>query len=91
MQSDVGVKPQFMRYNLTMPIKSKQLRKIREELNLSREQAANSVFVTPRTWMSWELDESTDNHRNMPEGLLELFCIKNNLQYRVLDNAVHIV
>lgn len=74
-----------------MPITSKQLRKLRDNLGLSREEAAKYIFVTPRTWMSWELDEATDNHRNMPEGLLELFCIKNKIKYTVLDNGIHIV
>lgn len=74
-----------------MPITSKQLRKLRDNLGLSREEASKYIFVTPRTWMSWELDEATDNHRNMPEGLLELFCIKNKIKYTVLDNGVHIV
>lgn len=74
-----------------MPINSKQLRNLRESLDLSREEAGRFVYVTARTWMSWELNESTDNHRNMPEGLLELFCIKNKIKYTVLDGSVHIV
>lgn len=80
-----------MLYSVAMPISSSKLRQLRQNLNLSREQAARSVFVTQRTWLSWELDESTDNHRNMPEGLLELFCIKHKVNYNVVDNAIHIV
>lgn len=80
-----------MLYSVTMPISSSKLRQLRQKLNLSREQAAQSVFVTQRTWLSWELDEATENHRNMPEGLLELFCIKYKVNYDVVDKSVHIV
>lgn len=74
-----------------MPTTSNQLKALRKKLGYTQADAAATVRVTRRTWMSWELAEETENHRVMPEGLLELFCIKHKIDYRVVDEKIHIV
>ncbi|HCN99723.1 MAG: transcriptional regulator [Alteromonadaceae bacterium] len=73
-----------------MPIEPDQLRKLRKSLGLTQEDAGKTVLVNRRTWQNWEIDKGKENHRAMTEGLLELFCIKHKIKYRLLDNKVHI-
>ena len=73
-----------------MPITPEQLRKLRKSLKLTQEDAGRSVLVTRRTYQNWEIDKGKENHRVMPEGLIELFCIKHKIRYKILDNNVHI-
>lgn len=74
-----------------MPISPEQLKKLRNHLGLTQEEAAKVVHVTKRTWVSWEIKQGLENNRKMPEGLIELFCIKSNIKYKTLDNKIHIV
>ena len=55
------------------PIKLKELRK---EIGLSVADAALQVHITPRSWSRYESGE-----RKTPKGVIELFCIKNNIKY----------
>lgn len=73
-----------------MPITPEQLRKLRKSLRLTQVEAGQSVLVTRRTYQNWEIDKGKENHRVIPEGLLELFCIKNGVKYKLIDNKVHI-
>lgn len=73
-----------------MPITPEQLRKLRKSLRLTQVEAGQSVLVTRRTYQNWEIDKGKENHRVIPEGLLELFCIKHGIKYKILDNSVHI-
>ena len=74
-----------------MPITPNELKSFRKKLGYTQADAADTVRVTRRTWMSWELSETTDNHRVMPEGLLELFCLKHEIKYRAIGRNIHIV
>jgi len=56
----------------------KQLKKLREELGLSQSEASRLVHVTQRTWARYEAGD-----RSIPAGVIELFCIKNNIKYSV--------
>lgn len=74
-----------------MPTTPEQLKALRQKFNYTQADAAEIVRVTPRTWLSWEIDKGKDNHRVMPEGLLELFCMKHKIDYQVVDGKIHIV
>lgn len=74
-----------------MPIKPEQLKKLRKRLGLTQTEAADTVLVTLRTWQNWEAAEGTINHRVMPEGMLELFCIKKKVAYKIVDKKTHTV
>jgi DNA-binding XRE family transcriptional regulator len=74
-----------------MPITPEKLRELRESLHLSQDEAAKVVHVKKRTWLSWELKQNVENNRKIPEGLLELFCIKMKINYKEVDNTIHIV
>lgn len=58
------------------------LKKLREWLGLSVAQASAIVHVTARTWNRYESGE-----RAVPEGVVELFCIKNNLNYKEITKV----
>jgi len=68
-----------------LPIKLKQLRK---DLGLSQQQAADTVLSPKRSWQNWETTLGKTNHRAMPEPILELFCKKNNIKYKIVDKKV---
>jgi len=68
-----------------MPVKPTQLKLLRKKLQLSQQEAADTVLVPKRTWQNWETDEGKQNHRVMPEGMVELFAVKNKLNYKVVD------
>ena len=74
-----------------MPVSPSDLKKLRKRFNYTQADAAETVRVSRRTWMSWELGLDTENHRVMPEGLIELFCIKHHIDYKVVDYKIHIV
>ena len=52
------------------------LKKVRKQLGLSLSKASGLVHVTTRTWARYESGE-----RPIPESVVELFCLKNNLKY----------
>ena len=54
----------------------KNLKELRKEIGLSVAEAALQVHVTSRSWSRYESGE-----RKAPEGVIELFCIKNNINY----------
>lgn len=74
-----------------MPITPEKLKQLRNRLNITQEEAAKIVHVSKRTWVSWEIKQGLENNRKMPEGLIELFCLKNNINYKTVDNEIHIV
>ena len=74
-----------------MPIQPAQLKKLRRTLGLTQQQAADVVLVTKRSWQNWETEEGKENHRIIPEGSLELFCLKTKVAYKIVDKKVHIV
>lgn len=74
-----------------MPITPEELKKLRNGLGLTQAEAAKVVHVSKRTWVSWEIKQGLENHRKMPEGLIELFCLKNNIKYKTLDSKIYIV
>lgn len=53
-----------------------KLKELRATTGLSVAEASKQVHVTPRTWARYEAGD-----RNIPEGVVELFCIKNNIEY----------
>jgi len=71
-----------------MPITPEQLKKLRNRVELSQQGAANSVLTSKRTWQNWEAKIGNTNHRVIPEPVLELFCIKNNIKYKTVDRKV---
>lgn len=58
-------------------MKTKNLKELRKEIGLSMAEAALQVHVTPRSWARYESGE-----RKAPKGVIELFCIKNNIEYK---------
>jgi transcriptional regulator with XRE-family HTH domain len=74
-----------------VPVTPSQLKTLRKKFGYTQADAANVVRVTRRTWMSWELSKDTENHRVMPEGVIELFCLKHKIDYKVVDGKIHIV
>ncbi len=74
-----------------MPIEPAQLKTLRQKLDLTQREAAESVRVERQTWISWERDTGKPTHRTIPDGLLELFCIKHNIPYKSIDKKVYIV
>ena len=57
-------------------MKPEDLKKLRNNVGLSVAKAALQVHVTPRTWNRYEAGD-----RQIPEGVVELFCIKNGIVY----------
>ena len=55
---------------------SDNLKALRKEIGLSLAEAALQVHVTPRTWARYEAGD-----RKIPKGVVELFCIKNDIDY----------
>jgi len=73
-----------------MPITPEELKKLRKSLSLTQKEAAESVRVERQTWISWERDPDKPTHRSIPDGLLELFCLKHKIPYKALDKKVYI-
>lgn len=53
-----------------------QIKKTRQALGLSVTDCARQVRIADRSWQRYESGE-----RVPPDGLIELFCIKNGLDY----------
>jgi DNA-binding XRE family transcriptional regulator len=54
-----------------------QVKALREKSGLSVAEAARCVQIADRSWQRYESGE-----RKIPEGIVELFCLKNGLKYR---------
>ena len=67
-----------------MPVEPNQLKKLRKELGLTQAEAAESVRVERQTWISWERDADKPTARTIPDGLLELFCMKHKINYNLI-------
>jgi len=48
----------------------------REAARLTQTEAGARVRARLRSWQHWEATPGTEEHRNMPPGLFELFLIK---------------
>jgi DNA-binding XRE family transcriptional regulator len=59
----------------------KNIKRLRALAGKTQVEAAAEVHVTARTWQNWEAPKNANNSANMPEGLIELFCIKNKITY----------
>ena len=59
----------------------KNIKKMRALTGKTQTEAGKDVHVSLRTWQSWEAPKEANNSNNMPQGLVELFCIKNNIKY----------
>lgn len=64
-----------------MQITPQQITKLRLKANLTQEEAGKVVYVSRRTWQSWETPIDHPNHRKVTIGLIELFCIKFNIPF----------
>lgn len=64
-----------------MKVTPEQINKLRMKTNLTQEEAGAVVHVSRRTWQSWETPSGQANHRKIPIGLLELFCIKAKIPF----------
>jgi DNA-binding XRE family transcriptional regulator len=71
-----------------LPVSPIQLKKLRKKLGLSQQEAADIVLSPKRSWQNWETDLGKTNHRAIPEPILELFCKKANLSYKIVDKKV---
>jgi DNA-binding transcriptional regulator YiaG len=65
----------------SMPLSPEQVKKIRKRAGLTQSEAARLVHVALRTWQTWETSHDLPNGRPIPEGYLELFCIKVGIGY----------
>jgi len=59
-------------------MEANNLKELRTSIGLSLAEASSQVHITPRSWARYESGE-----RKIPDGVVELFCIKNNLDYPV--------
>ena len=57
-------------------MKPEELKALRNKLGLSVAKAAGQVHVTARSWSRYE-----DGTRPIPDGVIHLFCILNDLNY----------
>jgi len=64
-----------------MKISPDQITKLRNRAGLTQEEAGKVVYVSRRTWQSWETPIEMNNHRAIPIGLLELFCLKLKIPF----------
>ena len=58
-------------------MQAENLKELRKNLGLSLADAASQVHVTPRTWARYEAGD-----RKLPEGVIHLFCIQNEIDYK---------
>ena len=58
-----------------------KVKKLRALTGKTQVDSAKDVHVSTRTWQSWETTAKSDSNRTMPEGLVELYCIKNKIKY----------
>ena len=59
-----------------------QIKLTRQSLGLSVADAAKQVRIDRRSWQRYESGE-----RKPPDGVVELFCIKNGLDYNATFKA----
>jgi transcriptional regulator with XRE-family HTH domain len=59
-----------------------KLKEVRLSLGLSVTDCARQVRIADRSWQRYESGD-----RQPPDGLLELFCIKNKLDFNKLFKA----
>lgn len=64
-----------------MEIPPKYVKSLRARTGETQAEAAQCVHVSLRTWQSWEAPTSSANHRQMPVGYLELYCLKHGLEF----------
>lgn len=64
-----------------MSISPENLKKLRKRACLTQTEAATLVRSKLRTWQSWEAASHLPTSRKMPDGLVELFCIKVGISY----------
>jgi DNA-binding transcriptional regulator YiaG len=57
-------------------LQPEDVKKLREQAGLSVAMAARTVQISDRSWQRYESGD-----RQIPPGLVELFCIKNGLPY----------
>jgi DNA-binding transcriptional regulator YiaG len=55
----------------------KDVKMLREKAGLSIAQAARCVQIAERSWQRYESGD-----REIPPGLVELFCLKNGIKYQ---------
>jgi len=55
-------------------MKPEQLKKLRNDLGLSVNQAAVQVHIAPRSWARYEAGD-----RPIPNGIVHLFCLLNDI------------
>lgn len=54
-----------------------EIKQVRTSLGLSVTECARQVRISDRSWQRYE-----SGAREPPDGLLELFCIKNGLEFK---------
>ncbi|PHS72138.1 MAG: transcriptional regulator [Cycloclasticus sp.] len=64
-----------------MSISPENLKKLRKRSGLTQTEAAHLVRSKLRTWQSWEADSKLPTSRKIPDGLVELFCMKVGITY----------
>jgi putative transcriptional regulator len=64
-----------------MPLNPEQIKKLRKLAGVTQSEAAKLVHVSLRTWQSWESPKDLSNSRQIPEGYVELFCLKTKNSY----------
>jgi len=65
-----------------MSISPEDLKILRKRAGLTQTEAAHLVRSKLRTWQSWEAASNLPTARKIPDGLVELFCIKVGISYR---------
>ncbi len=63
-------------------IEPNQLKLLRERLGLSSQKAAEIVGISARQWQKYEHDDNV----NIPENVLEFFCLKLQLPFPLVDD-----
>lgn len=58
-------------------MKPEQVKELREKAGLSIAQAARCVQIADRSWQRYESGD-----RAIPPGIVELFCLKNGIEYQ---------
>ena len=63
--------------NIKYPEQIEKLKEMRKSISMTATMAAEIVRTDLRNWQRWEAGES-----QIPEGIVELFCIRNGLNYK---------
>ncbi len=56
---------------------AEELKKLRIKLGLSISESARAVQISDRSWQRYESGD-----RRIPEGVVELYCLKNGVKYK---------